>query len=82
MIRQPYNFSKSEKVYSEKIYFRHSTKAALLFNNKLYHQKDGVSIGASSGLLLAKLIMTKLENITLTVDGAIFSLLITLYWKC
>ena len=38
------------------------TKTAFSFNNKLYQQKDGVSMGSSLGPVLANIIMTELEN--------------------
>ena len=38
------------------------TKTAFTFNNKLYEQKDGVSMGSSLGPVLANIIMTELEE--------------------
>ena len=38
------------------------TKTAFTFNNKLYQQKDGVSMGSSLGPVLANIIMTELEE--------------------
>ena len=38
------------------------TKTAFLFNNKVYKQKDGVSMGSSLGPVLANIIMTELEK--------------------
>ena len=37
-------------------------KTAFTFNNKLYEQKDGVSMGSSLGPVLANIIMTELEE--------------------
>ena len=50
------------------------TKTAFSFNNKLYQQKDGVSMGSSLGPVLANIIMTELENVVikpLTANGTI-----------
>ena len=38
------------------------TKTAFSFNNVIYEQKDGVSIGSSLGPVMANIIMTELEN--------------------
>ena len=38
-------------------------KAALFFNNKLYEQIDGVSMGESLGPVLANIIMTEFEKV-------------------
>ena len=38
------------------------TKTAFSFNNKLYQQKDGVSMGSSLGPVLANIIMNALED--------------------
>ena len=35
------------------------------FNNKLYQQKDGVSVGSSLGPVLANIIMTELEDVVI-----------------
>ena len=37
-------------------------KTAFLYNNEIYEQKDGVSMGASLGPVLANIIMTELEK--------------------
>ena len=42
-------------------------KTTFSFNNQLYEQLDGVSMGSSLGPILANIIMTELENI-LTKD--------------
>ena len=44
-------------------------KTALLFNNKLYEQIDGVSMGGSLGPVLVNIIMTECEK--LIVDNLI-----------
>ena len=41
------------------------TKTAFSFNNILYQQKDGVSIGSSLGPVLANIIMTELEDVVI-----------------
>ena len=41
------------------------TKTAFSFNNKLYQQKDGVSMGSSLGPVLANIIMTELEDVVI-----------------
>ena len=38
------------------------TKTSSIFNNKIYEQKDGVSMGSPLGPVLANIIMTKLEG--------------------
>ena len=38
------------------------TKTSFIFNNKIYEQKDGVSIGSPLGPVLANIIMTDLEK--------------------
>ena len=38
------------------------SKTAFMFDNTIYEQKDGVSMGASLGPVLANIIMTELEN--------------------
>ena len=38
-------------------------KMALSFNNKLYEQRDGVSMGGLLGPVLANIIMTECENV-------------------
>ena len=42
-------------------------KTTFSFNNQLYEQLDGVSMGSSLGPILANIIMTELENV-LTKD--------------
>ena len=41
------------------------TKTSFSFNNKLYQQKDGVSVGSSLGPVLANIIMTELEDVVI-----------------
>ena len=41
------------------------TKTVFSFNNKLYQQKDGVSMGSSLGPVLANIIMTELEDVVI-----------------
>ena len=41
------------------------TKAAFSFNNKLYQQKDRVSMGSSLGPVLANIILTELEDVVI-----------------
>ena len=41
------------------------TKTAFSFNNKLYQQKDGVSMGSSLGPVLANIIMAELEDVVI-----------------
>ena len=41
------------------------TKTAFLFNNKLYQQKYGASMGSSLGPVLANIIMTELEDVVI-----------------
>ena len=41
------------------------TKTVFLFNNKFYQQKDGVSMGSSLRPVLANIIMTELEDVTI-----------------
>ena len=38
------------------------TKTLFIFNNKIYEQKDGVSMGSPLGSVLANIIMTELEE--------------------
>ena len=38
------------------------TKTSFIFNNTIYEQKDGVSIGSPLGPVLANIIMTDLEK--------------------
>ena len=38
------------------------TKTAFSFNNTIFEQKDGVSMGSSLGLVMANIIMTEPEN--------------------
>ena len=68
-----------ERVYEEKLLatnLRRSTlkklikdtymKTAFSYNNKLYKQIDGVSMGSSLGPVLANIIMTELEKIVVS----------------
>ena len=41
------------------------TKTVFSFKNKLYQQKDGVSMGSSLRPVLANIIMTELEHIVI-----------------
>ena len=41
------------------------TKSAFSFNNKLYQQKDVVSMGSSLGPVLANIIMNGLEDVVI-----------------
>ena len=41
------------------------TKTAFSFNNKLYQQKDGVTMGCSLGAALTNIIMTELEEVVI-----------------
>ena len=47
----------------KKIIIDSCTKALFSFNNKIYKQIDGVSMGASLGPILGSNIMTELEKI-------------------
>ena len=53
------------------------TKSAFSFNNTIYKQIDGVSIGSCLGLILANIVMTELE--TVTVDKLFAANLIKFY---
>ena len=49
-------------------------KTTFSFNNQLYEQCDGVSMGSSLGPVLANIIMTELENVivrNLLADGTV-----------
>ena len=68
----PFNFKRiyTDKLVStnlkkrtlKKLILDTCTKTAFSFNNKLYQQKDGVSMGSSLGPVLANIIMTELED--------------------
>ena len=54
-------------------------KTAFSYNNKLYKQIDGISMGSSLGPVLANIIMTELEKIV--VSNLINSGLIKFYMR-
>ena len=54
-----------KKHTSKKLILDTCTKTAFSFNNKLYQQKDGVSMGSSLGPVLANIIMTELEDVVI-----------------
>ena len=55
------------------------TKTAFSFNNKLYQQKDGVSMGSSLGPVLANIIMTEIEDVV--IKSLIINSTIKLYTR-
>ena len=56
------------------------TKTVFSFNNNIYKQKDGVSLGSSLGPILANIIMTELEKII--VKPMIESQLLKYHTRC
>ena len=55
------------------------TKTVFSFNNKLYQQKDGVSMGSSLGPVLANIIMTEIEDVV--IKSLIINSTIKLYTR-
>ena len=47
----------------EKLFLDYCTKSTFLFDNALYGQCNGVSMGSSLGPLLANIILTEFENV-------------------
>ena len=56
------------------------TKTVFSFNNNIYKQKDGVSLGSSLGPILANIIMAELEKII--VKPMIESQLLKFHTRC
>ena len=52
----------SKKRSLKKLLIDVCTKTSFIFNNKIYEQKDGVSMGSPLGPVLVNIIMTELEK--------------------
>ena len=63
----------------KKLIIEFCIKTAFSFNNKIYKQMDGVSMGSPFGRVLANITMTKLEKVT--VKDLVETSLITVYMR-